>query len=139
MLKDCYDSRPRRCLHDRMLPRGGKNAVSLPKCLSAPVIVGLCEAHTPHAPLRPRADSLRTGTFTPRGTGTVFYPSEFSCTVKRRPALQSGGGVAGGRSEDQPERFRRGKELRQAPFRSFRALRSTFFRWPEPEQELSGQ
>lgn len=39
--------------------RRGKNAVSLPKVLSTPVIMGLCESHTPQAPLRPCADSLR--------------------------------------------------------------------------------
>ena len=39
--------------------RRGIIAVSQPKCLSAPVIVGLCEAHTPQAPLRSHTDLMR--------------------------------------------------------------------------------
>ena len=39
--------------------RPGTNAVGQPKYLSAPVIVGLCEAHTPQAPPRPHIDPVR--------------------------------------------------------------------------------
>ena len=109
-----YNSRPLQCLHDRMLRKARNNCrepaeVPFRACYSGP-LRGPYPASSAPITYRSREG---TGTFTLRGTGTFFYPSEFSCNVQRRPASKSGGGWGRRVIGDQPDRPHKLKPARK--------------------------